>query len=203
VIGTRECTVEGSEIGFETAKYFAKNGYNIVSGLANGIDTSAHQAALLAKGKTTAVLVDIQNIIPKENLTLSEDIYEGGGLLFAENKPGTAIVPGLFVERDRLQSAMTKAVFPIESNIQGGTMHTVDFAQEQGKKIFCPDLTNKKGYPINNPMSKGITRLINNNRAEPYSMDKLDVVLNILNEITVEDFQNNQTSWGGKQMPIE
>ena len=203
VIGTRNATDEGFELGHLTAKFFADKGYNIVSGLATGIDTSAHQAALFAEGKTTAVLVDIQNIYPKENLLLSDDICNGDGLLFAENIPGTTIQGPLFARRDRLQSALSKAVFPIETDVAGGTMHTVEFAQKQKKKIFCPDLSKEDGYPINNPMAKGIRMLINEGKAEPYSIKKLDKVLKHIEDITDEDSRNNQSSWGGgKQMKM-
>lgn len=193
VIGTRNPTDGGYNIGYSTAKYFSSKDYNIVSGLALGIDTSAHIAAIDLKNKTTAVLVTIDNIYPKENQDLADTIIENGGLLLAENKPGTPIQGPLFVERDRLQSALSKAVFPIETDIKGGTLHTVRFAETQKKKVYCPRLKEERLYKshIGNPMSKGIDMLLNSNRAIPYNLSDLEEVFTKVEQLKIKGDINN------------
>lgn len=178
VIGTRKCSPFGRDVAFKTAEYFAKNNYNIVSGLALGIDTAAHQGALNVGGLTTAILIDVENILPKENENLANEILDQDGLLISENPPGTFPKGGLFVSRDRLQSGLSEAVFPIETDIKGGTMHTVRFAEEQGRLLFCPDLSSIKDYPRNFPQSNGIKKLINESRAQSYNGHKYEEILN-------------------------
>jgi len=145
VIGTRESSELGESVASKTAAFFAEKGFNIVSGLAKGIDTAAHLGALRANGETTAVLVDVGKIYPPENSHLADDILTKSGLLIAENPPNSITYKGAFVQRDRLQSALSVAIFPIETEVQGGTMHTVRFAHEQDRLIFCPNLTHWGG----------------------------------------------------------
>ena len=160
VIGTRECSETGENIAKRAAQYFAEKNFNIVSGLAKGIDTAAHEGALNAtEGKTTAVLVDIKTIFPEENTDLAERILNNNGLLIAENPPGTPPAGNLFVRRDRLQSGLSLAVFPIETDIEGGTMHTVRFAGEQNRLVFVPDLKVIPDYDIYNSKATGILHL--------------------------------------------
>ena len=182
VIGTRNCTEIGRDIAKNTAIRFAEMKYNIVSGLAEGIDTAAHKGALEAGGKTTAILVSIDNILPEKNKELAEEIVESGGLLVSENPPGTFINKGEFVKRDRLQSALSLGVFPIETDEKGGTMHTVNFAEEQERLLFCPDLEKIPSYPRRSRFSRGISMLLRQNRAVPYNKESYDDVIKKLDE---------------------
>ena len=193
VIGTRKCSPFGRDVAFKTAEYFAKNNYNIVSGLALGIDTAAHQGALKAGGLTTAILIDVKNILPKENENLANEILDQDGLLISENPPGTFPQGGLFVSRDRLQSGLSEAVFPIETDIKGGTMHTVRFAEEQGRLLFCPDLASIKDYPRNFAQSNGIKKLINENRAFSYTGKKYNKILDIISNHSENILTNKKT----------
>jgi DNA processing protein len=196
VIGTRQCSPFGKDVAKKTAKRFVEAGYNIVSGLALGIDTAAHEGALEAKGLTTAVLIDVQNVFPSENRDLANKILDKDGLLVAENPPGTFAHGGLFVSRDRLQSGLSEGVFPIETDIKGGTMHTVRFAEEQNRLLFCPDLYSIKDYPRNFDKSNGIMKLIKDSRATAYKKSdykniirKLEKHKNLLQEeIPVEGY---------------
>lgn len=196
IVGTRECSKNGFNIAFNTSEYFSQNEFNIVSGLAKGIDTAAHKGALESGGVTTAILVDVKNIYPKENEKLAEQILLNNGLLLAENIPGCFILGSHFVERDRLQSALSKAVFVIETDIKGGTMHTVHFAREQGKTIYCPDFR-KINYPPNFDKIRGIKKLINENIAIPYTKENYEVILNALLDgiktLVVDNINNSET----------
>jgi len=184
IVGTRECTEYGKKIAQSTARYFAEKGFNIVSGLAMGIDTAAHQGALSVNGYTTAVLVDVENIYPDKNTGLAKNILENKGLLLSENPPNTYVGKHQFVLRDRLQSALSLAVFPIETDVKGGTMHTVKYAAEQNKKIYCPNLQLMSDYPLNNKVSRGILKLINDRIATPYTKDTYDTIIKSITKET-------------------
>jgi len=195
IIGTRECSDKGRDIAFKTAEYFTQNGFNIVSGLALGIDTEGHRGALSSKGKTTAILTEVDKVYPKENLKLAENIVANDGLLLAENPPGTYPHKGLFVSRDRLQSALSLGVFPIETDIKGGTMHTVRFSEEQKRPLFCPDLSTIPNYPMNFAKSRGVIDLIQSGRAKPYTKRNYDEIIELLKK-------SEQRLWEAQE-PIE
>jgi DNA processing protein len=182
IIGTRDCTDIGKKIAGNTARYFSENGFNIVSGLAIGIDTAAHKGALDANGKTTAIVVDVQKIYPFENIKLAEEILQSDGLLVSENPPGTIQHSGLLISRDRLQSGLSLGVFPIETDVVGGTMHTVQFAKDQKRLLFCPDLNKIPDYSLTDKQCQGVLKLINESVAEPYSKDDYDDIIRKLNE---------------------
>ena len=195
IVGTRNSTPGGDEIALNVAKFFSEKKYNIVSGLAHGIDTKAHEGALEKKGKTTAVLVSITDIFPNSNRDLAKNIIKENGLLLSENRPGTKIIGPLFVQRDRLQSALSKVVFPIETDVEGGTMHTVGFAKEQRKFIFCPSFIHEPSYRkyLNNTMTKGIKKIIEEGIAEIFITNKYS---NIPSKIfTLDDIHKDSAIW--------
>ena len=176
IVGTRECSHHGDKIASSTAKYFAERDFNIVSGLALGIDTAAHKGAISVNGKTTAVVVDIKEIFPSENKQLSENILDCDGVLISENEPGAFINRGLFVSRDRLQSGLSLAVFPIETDIKGGTMHTVGFAKEQNRLLYSPDIS-QIPYDNNFNKIKGIKKIIDEGTAQPYTSEDYEKII--------------------------
>ncbi|MBC8147261.1 MAG: DNA-protecting protein DprA [Bacteroidetes bacterium] len=191
IVGTRDCSNHGEKIARNTAKYFAERDFNIVSGLALGIDTAAHKGAISVKGKTTAVVVDIKKIFPSENKQLSENILNCDGVLISENEPGAFVNRGLFVSRDRLQSGLSLAVFPVETDVKGGTMHTVGFAQEQNRLLFCPDIS-KINYEQGFSKIRGIEKLINENIAKPYTKNTYKEILVFLEEKRVKLLTTNK-----------
>jgi Predicted Rossmann fold nucleotide-binding protein involved in DNA uptake len=190
IVGTRNCSPEGKLIAQTTAKRFAEKGYNIVSGLAEGIDTAAHQGALMADGKTTAVLVDVEKIFPEKNKPLSEEILINNGLLIAENPPNTIPAGHLFVSRDRLQSGLSLAVFPIETDVKGGTMHTVRFSEKQNRLLFVPDLKKIDGYDTSFDKARGILELSNLQRAQTYTKHVYNDIDNQLESKKKELYSN-------------
>jgi DNA processing protein len=136
VVGTREPTDFGYKSAERIASRCCERGFTVVSGLAVGCDTSAHEGALAVGGKTIAVLAHgLDTVYPGVNRKLAERILEGGGLLVSEYPIGTEIRSNQFVERDRLQAGLSRAVVVIETDIEGGTMHTVDFAVSQGRML--------------------------------------------------------------------
>ena len=145
VIGTREPTINGIKAGEFFAGEFAKKGYNIVSGLAIGCDTTGHKGALEAKGVTTAFLangLDWESIYPKENLELAQDIVRNGGLLLSEYPIGQSCGRYGLVARDRLQAGLSKATIVVQTGVKGGTMHAVNATIASGKPLFAVEYRN-------------------------------------------------------------
>ena len=180
VVGTRKNTALGELITRKTVDFLCSNNYAIVSGLAYGIDTIAHDQTLKNHGKTISVLVDVENIHPKTNTALANKIVDEGGLLLAEVAPGTPTIPQLFVKRDRIQCGLSLAVFPIETTIKGGTRHAVLGAEKQKRLVYAPDV-HKSGYKNKNiPQLEGIKDFIQNNKAEPYTKETYNKILHDL-----------------------
>lgn len=138
IIGTREPTKEGKIAGDYFGKRFAEKGFNIISGLAVGCDTTGHKGALSTdKGVTTAFLAHgLDTVYPTENQSLAKEIYEKGGLLFSEYPIGTTLTPNKLVERDRLQAGLAQATVVIQTGIKGGTMHAVNVTLDLKKPLF-------------------------------------------------------------------
>jgi DNA processing protein len=137
VVGTRQATAYGKECTQLLVNGLAKNGITIVSGLAYGIDTEAHRAALNAEGRTIAVLgcgVDI--IYPTENKNLGQAIIEHGALV-SEYPLGTNPESGNFPRRNRIISGLSLGVLFVEGTTQSGARITADFALEQGREVFA------------------------------------------------------------------
>lgn len=180
VVGTRTPTERGREVAYKIAQSFAQHGYTIVSGLAKGIDAMAHLAALDSHGSTVAVLgTSLDKIYPAENRPLAERIVEASGILVSEVALGQSSFRSAFVQRDRIQSGLSLAVIPVQTDVDGGTMHTVRFAEEQQRLLFCPkpsdaDLGLKK--------SAGILELIRSGKARGFTGDDYPMIFSELSE---------------------
>lgn len=171
IIGTRQATNYGKEVGYRIGKTLAEEGFVIVSGLALGCDTVGHKGCLKGGGKTIAVLAHgLQTIYPVENKKLAGEILESGGCLISEYPYGHPTYRNNFVERDRLQSALSKAVIVIETDVKGGTMHTVRFSLEQNKILACIN----HSLEHRNTQSRGNEKLIAEGKAIPIA-DKNDL----------------------------
>ena len=137
VIGPRDYSFYGKRVADDFSFNLAKNDFCIISGLARGIDSFAHMAALDAKGRTIAVLGSgLDNIYPKENMKLAKRIVENGGLIISEYELGTRPLKQHFPARNRIISGLSDGVLVVEARKNSGTNITVDFALEQGKDIF-------------------------------------------------------------------
>lgn len=136
VIGTRKPTRDGKYKVNHFVKPLVKNNWIIVSGMARGIDSYAHKAALSNNGKTISVLGSgFENIYPKENKALYEEI-KNKGLVITEYPPHKKPKPYHFPARNRIISGLTKGTIVIESGERSGTLITVDQALEQGREVF-------------------------------------------------------------------
>jgi len=163
IVGTRKPTEFGRNQAKEIGGIFAKEGYVVVSGLAEGVDSSAHMGALEVKGLTIAVLAHgLDMIYPAKNKQLAETILNNNGALISEYPLGTRIFRNYFVERDRIQSGLSLGVFVIETGVKGGTMHTVRFCEKQKRALIV--LQHPKNL-LENSKPCGNTQLIAEKRA--------------------------------------
>lgn len=119
---------------------YAIHGINIISGLAVGCDSIAHESALSVGGTTTAVLAGgLDNIYPKENKGLADRILSNSGLLLSENPVFTQTNKYNLVARDRIQAALGNATLVIQTSINGGTMHAAKATLVAEKPLFVVD----------------------------------------------------------------
>jgi DNA processing protein len=137
VVGTRRATVYGKEAARMLASDLTRAGVTVVSGMAHGIDTIAHQAALEAGGRTVAVFgcgVDV--IYPARNRHLATEIVQRGALV-SEYPLGTRPEAGNFPPRNRIISGLSLGTVVVESDRGGGALITAGFAAEQGRDVFA------------------------------------------------------------------
>jgi len=154
VVGTRKATAYGKEAASILCRDLASNGVAVISGLARGIDSIAHRAAIDAGGRTIAVLgTGVDTIYPPEHSMLARDIIEHGALV-SEYPLGTSPKAQHFPQRNRLISGMTLGTLVIEAGDRSGALITVSHALEQGRDVFC--------VPGNifSPASRGTNALI-------------------------------------------
>lgn len=181
IIGTREPTEEGITTGTYLGSYFAKQGFNIISGLAKGCDTCAHIGALDANGMTTAFLAHgLDKVYPKENTDLAKRILDNGGLLMSEYHVGTSVRPNFLVERDRLQSGLADATIIIQTGLKGGTMHATRTTVENSKPLYA--VKYKDGLLNNSEKIEGNMRLIYRNDAKPLINSELESIVESINQ---------------------
>ena len=137
MIGSRNCSSYGERAAKDFAYNLAKEDICIVSRLAKGIDSFSHIGALNAKGKTIAVLGSgLDNIYPKENIKLVEEIINNNGLVISEYPLGTKPLKYHFPARNRIISGLSDSILVVEARRNSGTNITVGFALEQGKDVF-------------------------------------------------------------------
>ena len=161
IVGCRNATSYGNLMSKEIAYKLAKENILIVSGLAKGIDASAHKGALLANGKTIAVLgcgVDIP--YPFENIELYKEIIQKG-LVISEYIVATKPEAGNFPARNRIISGLSKGLLVVEATNKSGSMITVDFALEQGRSVYAiPGNINSKNSSGTNELIKQGAKLV-------------------------------------------
>lgn len=163
VIGTRNPTSYGKKMAEKFSTELAQEGLCIFSGLAYGIDTIAHKSALEVGGKTVAVLGSgIDNLYPKSNAGIANQIVKSGGAVITEFPMGTNPDAGNFPIRNRIVSGLSLGVLVIESGIQGGSMITADLALDQNREVFAipQTLENPSGSGCNYLIKKGTAKLV-------------------------------------------
>ncbi len=156
IVGTRKPSKEGKNAAKEIASDYGRKGFVIVSGLAKGVDSIAMKSALDVDAPVIGVLPStLDNIVPKKNATLAKEIIEYGGLLITERNEGSSVRNYHYINRNRIISGISTATIVIETDSEGGTMRTVEFAEKQVRTIIVADLPaegnkklKKKKYPV-------------------------------------------------------
>jgi DNA processing protein len=155
VVGSRRASESGRRITGGLSRELAERGIGIVSGLARGIDTAAHQGALDGNGYTAAILgCGIDRIYPPENARLFHRILDQQGGILSEYPPGAPPLAGHFPGRNRIISGLCRGVMVVEAADESGSLITADFALEQGREVFAVP------GPILSDNSRGVNGLL-------------------------------------------
>ena len=155
IVGSRKASTYGQGVTTKLASELASYGVVVISGLALGIDSIAHRAALDAGGITVAVLpTGLDKIYPASHTNLAREIVAKNGTLISEHAPGAPIFKYQFATRTRIESGLADAVIVIETGIHGGSMNTARYALDQGKTVMAVPGN------ITSPTSAGTNSLI-------------------------------------------
>lgn len=153
IVGTRKSDARSNAIASKVAEIASKKDVAVVSGLALGIDTKAHEGCLSTNGTTVAILAcDVRSPSPTQNRDLAEQILESGGCLVSEMPPGSSTNAGQLIARNRLQAAWSKSLVVVQSGIPSGTLHTVRNALQLKRKLIVvapPENSFVSGYEGN------------------------------------------------------
>lgn len=166
VVGSRRVSSYGRSVTLRLARELAEQDIVIVSGLALGIDSIAHRAALEVKGKTIAVLpCGLDRVYPASHTTLAKEILSNDGLLISEYPPGTNPQKYQFIARNRLISGLSDGVLITEAASKSGSLHTANFALDQGKQVFAVpgNITSDLSAGTNNLIRAGATPVTGSN----------------------------------------
>jgi DNA processing protein len=155
IIGARRTTHYGAESAKKLAYQLAYAGLTVISGLARGIDTAAHQGALAAKGRTIAVIGSgLLKLYPPENRGLAEKIFSGNGAVVSEFSMEVDPDRQTFPMRNRIISGWSHGILVVEAGLNSGALITAAQALEQGRSVYAVP-----GH-INAPSAMGSNRLI-------------------------------------------
>ncbi|HTT57695.1 MAG TPA: DNA-processing protein DprA [Opitutaceae bacterium] len=174
IVGSRRATLYGQTVARKLGSELAARGFCVVSGLARGIDTAAHEGALAAGGKTAAVLGNgIDIIYPPENLDLYRRIAASGAVV-TEFPFGRRADRQSFAMRNRIVAGICEGVVVVESDVDGGAMITARFAGEHGRLLFAVP------GRIDQPSSRGCHQLIRDGATLLTGVDDILAELNYL-----------------------
>ncbi|MBC7707956.1 DNA-protecting protein DprA [Polaromonas sp.] len=161
IVGSRRVTAYGRHVTSQLARELASRGVVIISGLALGVDAIAHQGALEAGGDTIAVLpTSLDKLYPANNERLGRLIVAEGGVLLSEYPKGAPFMFKYnFVARNRLISGLADAVLITEAAEDSGSLHTADFALQQGREVLVVpgNITSPTSAGTNNLLKVGAT----------------------------------------------
>lgn len=190
VVGTRKISNYGRIVIPKLIVPLVETGITIISGMAFGVDSGAHQISIDAGKRTIAVLgggLDWASIYPKHHQLLAEKILENGGALLSEYPIGTPSLKHHFVSRNRIISGMSVATIIIESDLKSGSLITAKHALEQNRQVYAVP------GPIYSETSQGSNNLIKMG-AKP--LTEASDVLEDLNLKNLPQQQETQIAFG-------
>jgi DNA processing protein len=154
LVGSRHGTAYGRRVAERLAEGLVRAGFTVVSGLARGIDSTAHRAALKAGGRTLAVLANgLSKVYPPEHADLADEIQRAGAL-FSEAAMAMDPMAGMFPARNRIISGLSRGVVVIEAAQRSGALITASHAAEQGRTVFAVP------GPVDSAASGGVNELL-------------------------------------------
>lgn len=186
VVGTRKISSYGRQITPGLVRDLVTNGFTIVSGLALGIDSLAHQTTIETGGKTVAVLgsgIDNASIYPSQNRYLASQIIEAGGAVISEYPMGTIAIPTNFPHRNRIISGLSLGTLVIEAAEESGALITARYALDQNREVFAVPGS------IFSPTSVGPNNLI---KMGAKAVTSVNDILETLNLVQAADFAENK-----------
>lgn len=182
IVGTRKPSAYGKQVTAQLSEQLAQSGLTIVSGLALGVDALAHQGAVSAKRKTVGVLgCGLDQIYPRTNYFLAQEILKIGGAIISEFPLGTPPYKSNFPRRNRIISGLSLGVLVIEAALKSGALITAKYALEQNREVFAVPGS------IYNPNSVGPNFLIKQGAA---TVQNAQDILEALNLFKANDFQS-------------
>ena len=174
VVGTRNYSRYGQEVIAKLLPPLIEANVSIISGLAIGIDSLAHEATLKSNGITWSVLgtgIDKNSIYPNTNRQLAQKIIDSGGCIISEFKPGTLGMPYHFPMRNRIIAGLSFGTLVIEAAIKSGSLITAQLSLDYGREVMAVP------GPVNSPISEGTNTLIKQGaRLINSSQDILDLL---------------------------
>jgi len=186
VVGTRKISTYGRQLASLLTGELVQSGFNIVSGLALGVDALAHQTTVHLGGKTIAVLgsgIDNGSVYPAGNRFLASEIVKTGGAIISEFPLGTVAMPGNFPLRNRIVSGLSLGTLVIEAAEESGALITAQCALEQNREVFAVPGS------IFNPTSAGPNKLI---KMGAKAVTAVNDILETLNLAQAADFTKNK-----------
>src|SRR5687768_8576679 len=158
VVGSRRCSTYGENASEMLSRDLATNGICVISGLARGIDTAAHRGAIAGGGRTIAVLgTGIDNVYPKENAKLVDEILASGGAVVSQFPLETPPLKDNFPYRNRIISGLSLGVLIVEASERSGSLITARLAMEQNREVMAVpgNITSKNSFGTNYLIKSG------------------------------------------------
>ena len=137
IVGSRKPSPHGRQVAYDFAFYLSEQGFYINSGLAQGIDQAAHQAALKNQRTIAVMATGLDQTYPTQHQALREDILQHGGAVITEFLPQTPPLQHHFPRRNRIVSGLSLGVIVAEAALKSGSLITAKIAAEQGKVVFA------------------------------------------------------------------
>ena len=188
IVGTRNASFNGKNLTRQLSFAVSQKNYAIISGMARGIDSAAHEGALEGKGGTIAVLgTGIDVVYPPENEELYQRI-KNEGLLISELPLGTQPFVGHFPRRNRLISGLSQGVLVIEAHTKSGSLITAQYAAEQGRDVYAVP-----GFPLD-PRAQGPNRLLKDGAILVQNEEDIFAVLEHTSPFALKDLFQQQSA---------